>query len=261
MAQGMTLVAPSSLGDSPSFSLYRGDAAALGAFATGLIVTPNLDHLRLLALSPALRRAYAKADVVVNDSRFLDRLALKGQALCLPGADLAPAMLAALAPGARVAVIGGDAAVQTYLATTFARLDFVFLEPSMGYIQRRSERRAIVAAVLTAAPQTVFVCTGAPRSELLAAQLKRAGYSGAILCCGSAFHFLSGEKRRAPAAFQRLGAEWLWRFLSEAATRRRYVADALFLLRHGATFLRLRQTGQAQFGRYSLSARLTPAAP
>jgi N-acetylglucosaminyldiphosphoundecaprenol N-acetyl-beta-D-mannosaminyltransferase len=124
----------------------------------------------------------------------------------------------------------------------------------MGYIQRRSERRALVAAALAAAPQIVFVCTGAPRSELLAAQLKRAGYLGAILCCGSAFHFLAGAKRRAPKVFQRLGAEWLWRFASEAATRRRYLGDALFLLRHAGAFLRLRRKGQSGFGSYRLIA-------
>jgi len=257
----MTLAATPSAGPIPTFSLYGGAAASLGAPAAGLIVTPNLDHLRLLTLSAALRRAYAAADVVLNDSRFLDRLALQGRALCLPGSDLAPTLLTGLTPGARVAVIGGDRAVQAYLAKAFAAIDFVFLDPSMGYIQRRSERRAIVAAVLTAEPQIVFVCTGAPRSELLAAQLKRAGYGGAILCCGSAFHFLSGAKRRAPEAFQRLGAEWLWRFMSEAATRRRYLADALFLLRHAKAFLRLRQMGQGWFGSYRLSAGVTPAAP
>ena len=238
----------------PTFSLYRGQAASLGArSATGLIVTPNLDHLRLLTRSAALRRAYATADIVLNDSRFLDRLALQGRALCLPGSDLAPAMLSALKTSARVAVIGGDAGVQAYLAKTFAGLDFVFLNPSMGYIQRRSERRAIVAATLAAEPQIVFVCTGAPRSELLAAQLKRAGYAGAILCCGSAFHFLSRAKRRAPKALRRVGAEWLWRFASEAATRRRYLADAVFLLRHAGAFLRLRRRGEARFGPYNLS--------
>jgi N-acetylglucosaminyldiphosphoundecaprenol N-acetyl-beta-D-mannosaminyltransferase len=253
----MTLTAPPSPGPIPTFSLYRGEAASLEA-AAGLIVTPNLDHLRLLTLSAALRCAYAQADVVLNDSRFLDRLALRGRALCLPGSDLAPAMLAASRPGARVVVIGGDSAVQTYLAKAFAALDFVFLAPSMGYIQRRSERRTLVAAVRAAAPQIVFVCTGAPRSELLAAQLKRSGYPGAILCCGSAFHFLAGAKRRAPKAFQRLGAEWLWRFMTEAPTRRRYLADALFLLRHMGAFMRLRRDGQARFGPFCLRTSLTP---
>jgi len=257
----MTTAAKPLLGPMPTFSLYRGDGGSLQTLAAGLIVTPNLDHLRLLTLSTALRRAYAQADVVLNDSRFLDRLALRGRAPCVPGSDLAPAMLAACRPGARVVVIGGDAAVQAYLAKTFAAIDFVFLDPSMGYIQHRSERRAIVAAVLAAEPQMAFVCTGAPRSELLAAQLKRSGFGGAILCCGSAFHFLAGAKRRAPKPFQRLGAEWLWRFMTEAATRRRYVADALFLLRHAGAFLSLRRQGQARFGTFNLNAGVTRRAP
>jgi exopolysaccharide biosynthesis WecB/TagA/CpsF family protein len=239
----------------PIFSLYRGEAAQLGAQPpAGLIVTPNLDHLRLLTLSRALRRAYGDADVVLNDSRFLDRLALGARVLCLPGSDLAPAMLTALEPQARVVVIGGDPGIQAYLAEAFPAIDIVCLEPSMGYIQRRSERRAIVSATLKADPKVVFVCTGAPRSELLAAQLKRAGYVGAILCCVSAFHFLSGAKRRAPRALQRFGAEWLWRFASEPATRRRYLADALFLMRHTRAFLRLRREGEADFGGYRLRA-------
>lgn len=254
----MTLVTTSSSGPVPTFRLYGGEPESMVA---GLIVTPNLDHLRLLALSAALRRAYAEADVVLNDSRFLDRLALRGRSLCWPGSDLAPAMLTALAPGARVVMIGGGPAVQAYLVDAFSTLDIAFLEPSMGYIHRRAERRALVAAALAAAPEIVFVCTGAPRSELMAAQLKRAGYTGAILCCGSAFHFLAGAKPRAPKAFQRFGAEWLWRFTTEAATRRRYIADALFLLRHAGAFLRLRRRGQARFGSYILSAGVIPARP
>jgi N-acetylglucosaminyldiphosphoundecaprenol N-acetyl-beta-D-mannosaminyltransferase len=239
------------------FRLYQGEAASLLAQHTpGLIVTPNLNHLRLLSRCAAFRRAYALADVVLNDSRFLDLLVLHRAALCLPGADLAPAMLSALSDGARVAVIGGDTAVQTFLAQTFSTLDFTFVTPSMGYIKRRKERREIAAVVLAANPQVVFICTGAPQSELMAAQLKRAGCGAAILCCGSAFNFLSGSKRRAPKVLQHLGAEWLWRFALEASTRRRYPADAFFLLRNIGAFLSLFRGGQARFGSYSLTKEL-----
>ncbi len=87
-----------------TFRLYTGSADLLLARRAGLIVTPNLDHLRLLSRSKALRRAYARADVIANDSRFLDRLAIRGAAACLPGADLAPDMLDTLAQEARVFV-------------------------------------------------------------------------------------------------------------------------------------------------------------
>ncbi len=233
--------------------LYAGRPEGL-LHGAGLVVTPNLDHLRLLKTSKAFRRAYALADVVVNDSRFLDRLALSGRVLCLPGSELAPMMLDAARPGARVVVIGGDDVVRAYLAKAYPWLSVAILDPSMGYIRKRGERRALATAVLQAEPDQVFVCTGAPQSELMAAQLKRAGCEADILCCGSAFHFLSGVKRRAPMAFRTLGAECIWRFVGEAHTRRRYAADALFLISELPTFLALKITGRMALGGVGIDA-------
>jgi len=238
-------------------ALYGQDRAALlaqvGRPRGALIVTPNLDHLRLLSLSAALRRAYRSADVVLNDSRFMDRLCLGGRVLTLPGSELAPLMLERAGPGSRVLVVGCDEAVEADLRARYGALDFVFVEPSMGFIRRRAERRALVAAALDARPSLVFVCTGAPQSELLAAQMKRAGLKADILCCGSAFHFLAGTKARAPIWARRLGGEWAWRFALEPRTRKRYLADALFLLAKAPAFLSLRLTGRARLGRYEIS--------
>ena len=217
-----------------------------------LVVTPNLDHLRLLHRSAALRRAYAGAEVVLNDSRFLDRLCLKGRALTLPGSELAPLMLARAPAGTRALVVGCDEAVKADLRARYPSVAFTFIEPSMGFIRRRPERRDLVRAALAAAPDLAFVCTGAPQSELLAAQFKRAGLKADILCCGSAFRFLAGAATRAPAWTRKLGAEWAWRFLCEPRTRKRYVADALFLLRRAPAFLALRLKGRARFGRYEI---------
>jgi N-acetylglucosaminyldiphosphoundecaprenol N-acetyl-beta-D-mannosaminyltransferase len=248
----------SGAGKQPSFALYRREREALlralerprGA----LIVTPNLDHLRLLDRCAALRRAYAAADVIVNDSRFLDRLCLKGRALTLPGSELGPLMLDRAPGGAGVMVIGCDAAVKADLTRRYPALRFTFAEPSMGFIRRRSERRALVQATLRAAPALVFICTGAPQSELLAAQMKRAGVKADLLCCGSTFRFLAGVAKRAPVWTRGLGAEWAWRFLTEPRTRKRYLADAAFLFRYAGAFVALRLTGKTRFGRYGLDA-------
>lgn len=226
--------------------------ASLGRPRGLLIVTPNLDHLRLLNRSAALRRAYRRADVVLNDSRFLDRLCLNGRALTLPGSELAPMMLARAAAGAKALVIGCDEAVKADLTARYPHLEFAFVEPSMGFIRRRAERRALVKAALAGKPSMVFVCTGAPQSELLAAQMRRAGVKADILCCGSAFHFLAGTKARAPVWARRIGGEWAWRFALEPRTRQRYLADALFLAANVPTFLSLRLTGRAGFGRYEI---------
>ena len=241
---------------SPVFRLYRGavEALAAGDRRGRLIVTPNLDHLRLLDLTPSLRAAYARADVIINDSRFLDKLVLRGRVPCLPGSELAPMMLDRAAAGSKVFVVGADPAVEAHMTRAYPKLAFEFLEPSMGFVKKRAERRAIARAVMTAAPDILFVCTGAPQSELLAAQIKRAGCEADILCCGSALHFLAGTKSRAPAWTRVLGAEWFWRFVTEGRTRRRYAADAAFLIRSAPAFLSLRIRGRARFGRYGLQA-------
>jgi N-acetylglucosaminyldiphosphoundecaprenol N-acetyl-beta-D-mannosaminyltransferase len=231
----------------------HGLAGLLGQLGSGpMIFTPNLDHLRLLDRCAALRRAYRTADIVINDSRFLAGLCLGRRVLTLPGSELAPLMLGRAPPGTKALVIGCDAAVKAALTARYPRLEFVFIEPSMGFIRRRPERRAIAAAALAARPGLAFICTGAPQSELLAAQLKRAGLKADLLCCGSAFHFLAGTKARAPVWARRLGAEWLWRFVWEPRTRARYLADAAFLARRALAFASLRWIGSARFGRYDL---------
>ncbi|HVY35185.1 MAG TPA: WecB/TagA/CpsF family glycosyltransferase [Caulobacteraceae bacterium] len=240
----------------PGFAFYGGDVQGLLASLQRprgrLIVTPNLDHLRLLDLSAALRRAYRSADVVLNDSRFLDRLCLGGRVLTLPGSELAPMMLERAPVGAKVLVIGCDGAVKADLPARYPQLVFAFIEPSMGFIRRRAERRALLQAAIAEQPGLVFVCTGAPQSELLAAQMKRAGLKADILCCGSAFHFLTGTTKRAPVWARGLGGEWAWRFVREPRTRKRYLADALFLARNVLAFLSLRLSGRARFGRYEI---------
>jgi exopolysaccharide biosynthesis WecB/TagA/CpsF family protein len=216
-------------------------------------VTPNLDHLRLLTGSRALRRAYRAADVVLNDSRFLDRLAYRGRAFCLTGADLAPEMMARLPAGALVMVIGCTPEVEAALRLRYPTLSFRFHNPSMGYIRKRAERRAIAAMAVAARPDCLFVCTGAPQSEILAAQIKRAGCTADILCCGSGLLFLAGASKRAPKWSQKLGGEWLWRFVNEPRTRKRYALDALFLLKSLPAFAGLRRSGRADFARFAIA--------
>jgi exopolysaccharide biosynthesis WecB/TagA/CpsF family protein len=237
---------------SPELDLYNGSANALCGGGAGLIVTPNLDHLRLLRRSRALRRAYVKADVLLNDSRFLDKISIRGRALCLPGSELAPMMIDALGDGSRVAVIGYQISIQAFLTRAYPAIKFEFFQPSMGYIKSRSERRRLTEEVIKAQVDLIFVCTGAPQSELLAAQIKRSGFKADILCCGSALNFLTGAKIRAPMAFRQAGAEWLWRFLVEPQTRQRYLSDALFLACHAHAFNHLRRRDQADFGAYKL---------
>ena len=244
----------------PAFVLFRGTMDELATRPPGhgtgrLIVTPTVDHLRLLSRSRTLRRAYATADLVLNDSRALDRSFIGGTAFCLTGTDLTPQMLDRLAPGAVVCSIGCTPAVEAAMRQAYPQLGLNFINPSMGYIRKRAERRALVDRVRAIDPICVFVSTGAPQSEIFAAQLKRAGCDADILCCGSGLLFLAGSTPRAPLWMQRRGGEWLWRFLVEPRTRQRYAKDALFLIRNLPALVGIRRDGVGRFEGFRLVCR------
>ena len=224
-------------------ALYDG---SLGALARGpavrprLFVTPNLDHWRLLHLSRPLRRAYRAAAVVLNDSRFLRRALWTDATPTRPGADLALDWLDAAPSGSGVLVIGCPPEVEAWLRTRRPDLRVHGVEPSRGYVAKRAERRALAALARELRPERIFVCTGAPQSELVAHGLLRAlSHPCDILCCGAGLQFAAGLKARAPELFQRLGIEWAWRLLREPHTRRRYLLDALFLATHAGRLRRL----------------------
>jgi N-acetylglucosaminyldiphosphoundecaprenol N-acetyl-beta-D-mannosaminyltransferase len=224
-----------------------------------LLVTPNLDHLRLLARTASFRRAYASADLVVNDSRFLDRCFLRGNALCVPGADIVPLVLQQLRPSSGVCVVGFTETVKSVITKAFPYLAFSFVQPSMGYILKHDERLSLVERILKLNPDIVLVCTGAPQSEIFAAQLKRAtDRNMSIICCGSALHFLTGEKKRSPKRVSNLGMEWAFRFFHEGHTRKRYLFDSLFLLTKLSSFVAFRMSGRASLGPYQLRLPLEP---
>ncbi len=240
------------------YRLYAGELEQLMRRRSGdgprLIVTPNLDHLRLLSGSRALRRAYAEADIVLNDSRFLDRAVFRARAKCLPGSELAPEILAAAPAGTRFFVVGASPGLERWAATAFPQLVFRFVEPSRGYIKRLAERRTVVEQARAFRPRHIFVCTGAPQSEIMGAQLKRGlDHACDILCCGGALQFLAGEKRRAPRWMRALSIEWLWRFAGEAHTRGRYLADVRFLALHSAPLLRLRRQATSRLRSFGLA--------
>lgn len=230
-----------------------------------LFVTPNLDHWRLLHRSRALRRAYRAAAVTLNDSRFLRRFLWRRDLPTLPGADLALRWLEAAAPGSGVLVVGCPPGVEAFVRGLRPDLVVRAVEPSLGYIAKRHERRAIARLAAELRPERIFVCTGAPQSELVAHGLLRAlDHPCDILCCGAGLQFAAGLKRRAPALFQKLGVEWAWRMLKEPHTRMRYLRDAAFLATHAARLRRLapsRLNRSPASGAASRPPRMGPAGP
>ena len=200
------------------------------------VVTPNVDHVVRLhngggaPWHAAFVAAERDADLCINDSRILAKLAgLSGLSLpVVPGSDLTRILIeGGMPPGTRIALIGGSGGDATWLQGRLADADVRHFEPPMGVRDDPAAQQTIVDFVETNRPNLTLFAIGAPQSEIVAHQIQRRGKApGVGLCIGASIEFLTGAKRRAPRAMQRLGLEWAFRLLSEPRRLwRRYLVE------------------------------------
>lgn len=201
-------------------------AAAEAADRFAYVVTPNVDHVVMLhepgpePWRDGYRAALAAADLRLNDSRILARLArLSGLSLPVtPGSDLTRdlvARAAAAGPG-RWLLVGGAPAEADWLRQRLPGHSIAHYDPPMGVRDDPAAQAAIAERVVAERADVTLFAIGAPQSEIVAHAIARRGRArGVALCIGASVEFLSGAKRRAPRLIQRAGLEWLHRLASE----------------------------------------------
>lgn len=89
-----------------------------------------------------------------------------------------------------------------------------------GFIADQEQREALIADIEAKAPDYVFVAMGSPRQEYLMAEMQQrhaAVYQG----LGGSFDLYMGNFKRAPRLLQRMGCEWVWRFVAQPTRIRR----------------------------------------
>ncbi|QYU69929.1 WecB/TagA/CpsF family glycosyltransferase [Leptolyngbya sp. 15MV] len=215
---------------------HRWIVDAIGGDRFRYLVTPNVDHLVMLhtdrgeAWRVGYRKAVREADLIINDSRVLARLArLSGLVLPVtPGSDLTRELVAGgLPPDTTVALIGGSEAETAWLQAALPHARILHHLPPMGVRDRADLHEAIARFVEDAGAQLTLFAIGAPQSELVAHTIARRGRArGVALCIGASVEFLSGAQRRAPRWMQRSGTEWAFRLLSEPRRLwRRYLVE------------------------------------
>jgi exopolysaccharide biosynthesis WecB/TagA/CpsF family protein len=87
-------------------------------------------------------------------------------------------------------------------------------------------------------PTAVFLCTGAPKSEIWASDHLSHLRQGVVLPVGAAIDFAAGSRQRASATMQARGLEWFYRMLSEPGRLGpRYARNVLFLAHLGGALV------------------------
>lgn len=217
----------------------------------GWIFTCNLELLRLYATRCDLRPLLSGADMVVADGMPLvwaSRIAGDALPERVAGSSLIFPLCGMAALGRRsVYFLGGSPGTAEAAAEILGRR-YPGLRvagtacPPFGFEQRPEAVEGLRAAVRAAQPDIVLVCLGAPKQELLIAELRKDLPRSWFLPLGISFGFVAGEVRRAPLRLQNLGLEWVHRLAQEPGrlTRRYLVHGLPFAGRLALHALRLR---------------------
>jgi exopolysaccharide biosynthesis WecB/TagA/CpsF family protein len=222
--------------------------------AFSFVVTPNVDHVVIFhdeksEVAELFRKAYAAACFRLCDSRVLKILArsLGLHLEVVPGSDLTVYLFKrGKLDGKKVALIGGDAAMQEELCLRYPAVGIVQHIPPMGILHNPHAMDEIEEFLANSQSDYILFAIGAPQSEIIALKCQSAGRSrGVALCIGASIEFLLGRKPRAPIWMQRLSLEWLFRLLNEPRRlARRYliVAPRIFWIvwrfKRGQDFVR-----------------------
>lgn len=248
---------------------YICDDAADRARPGAYVVKPYVEFLDRAAKDPKLTELLNGAELSIADgvavlwaahylyagprtaARFfqtLSQIVLAPNELAWPVPERAagtnftwPLLRAAAVRKLRVYLIGKEtpAAIEQVAAVIQAAIPDIEIVGTLSGRDPGSRRGQVseewleqTAGRLTAArPDLILVGLGFPLQEQVCAQLSRAVGHGVFIGEGGTFDYDSfgGTRRKAPAAVQRIGLEWLWRLLLEPSRFRRQLAIPRFI--------------------------------
>lgn len=228
---------------------YRGRPGQLP-----LVVTPNVDILITIEEgSSYLRETVDRAAIVLADGQPLvsfSRLAGEQLSAKLAGSDLTETVWPQIVSDDRsVFSVVSTAEVGIELARQhrgFHWLEAPMLPAEEGSLIDRFAWECIHSiASMDRTPDFIFVGIGFPKDILLARSIidqwpPSMGPTPLVLSVGAALEFTSGQKKRAPMVYRRLGIEFVYRMIKDPRrlAKRYLIRDSRFLLILGRHILK-----------------------
>jgi len=188
------------------------------------VVTPNVQHIALLAKDDYLRRVYSEAAFVLPDGVSLLLAArVLGQKIPerIAGVDMMQALCREAArEGLRIFLLGGRPGSAEKAAAKM-RKEYPGLIvsgtccPPLGFEKDQSQEDDIEARIKAARPHLLFVAFGAPKQEYWIYEHARQLGVPITMGVGGSFEMVSGMVARCPRWLQQIGFEWLYRLARE----------------------------------------------
>lgn len=136
----------------------------------------------------------------------------------------------------RILVVGGSAHINQLAISKMEELGYFTIGNSLQFISSKfeSQMHELRNQIDEYSIDTVFLCLGQPKQEIIATHLIQLFPAIQILCIGAFIDFFTNSKARAPKFIQFLGLEWLWRLIHEP---KRLMSRYLILSPKGLIFL------------------------
>lgn len=204
------------------------------------VVTCNVDHIMQLKNNKEFKQVYDEADVVTADGVpviWASKLLKKPLKEKISGSDIFSEIGGHLEKKQhRIFFLGAgpgiaDSAAKK-LKKEYPKMNIVgSYSPSYGFEKNEEENYKIIQMIQESKADILFVGLGAPKQEIWIHNNYKKYNVPVSIGVGATFDFLSGNVKRAPKIFQKIGMEWLWRLCSEPKRlwKRYLMEDTKFL--------------------------------
>lgn len=222
----------------------------LSRLNSGVLVTPNLDHLIKLQKDKEFYEVYQKAEWVVCDSRilyFLSKLLKRSFPEAIPGSSFFTAFYEYHRDDSdcNIFLLGArEGIAKKAMERINQRMERGIVvgahSPSFGFEKNEEECEELVRIVNESGANIVLVGVGAPKQEKWIMRWKDQMPGVKLwMALGATIDFEAGTLQRAPQIYRKIGMEWLYRFFKEPKRlfRRYFVDDTKFFWYFGKQLL------------------------
>lgn len=209
----------------------------LDKMETGVVFTPNVDHLMKLQKDEEFYEIYKEADWLLCDSKIVNlasKFIDKPFKEVIPGSSFLPAYYNYHKKNKKIKIflLGAQEGVALKAKNNINKevgWDIIVGEhsPSFGFEKNNEECSSIVDIINNSEANVLVVGVGAPKQEKWIINYRdKLSNINLFMALGATIDFEAGNVKRAPLFFQYFAIEWLFRLLKEPKRLwKRYLID------------------------------------
>ncbi|MBD8165488.1 lipopolysaccharide N-acetylmannosaminouronosyltransferase [Erwinia persicina] len=208
-----------------------------GELKTGTLVAINAEKVLTAEADAAVYQLIDAAEYKYADGISIVRSIRKkypqANVSRIAGADLWEALMErAGREGTPVFLIGGQPAVLAQTMDKLRRLWNVNIVGSQDGFFTPDQREALFTRIRESGAKLVTVAMGSPRQEILMRDCKARYPDALYMGVGGTYDVFTGQVKRAPKIWQRMGLEWLYRLISQPTRLKRQLRLLKYLKYH-----------------------------